>query len=57
MALVSYSKGSKQKPDVKAFQQGMDKAQYAMSHATSGISYLTNVKTIKNNENNVHFPS
>jgi hypothetical protein len=37
MALVFYSKGSKQRPDMKAFQEGLAKTQDAINRSDSGV--------------------
>lgn len=37
MALVFFSKGSKQRPDMKAFQEGLERTQDAINRSDSGI--------------------
>lgn len=37
MALVFFSKGSKQRPDMKAFQEGLERTQDAINRSDSGV--------------------
>ena len=37
MALVFFSKGSKQRPDMKALQEGLERTQDAINRSDSGV--------------------